>query len=265
MSIKINNLSVFTTGEKKNIPFVLVHGFPFDHSMWDEQVKELSKQYYCVTYDIRGMGESSAGDGQFTMESLVDDLEIIVDELELEKPVLCGLSMGGYISLRAVERMEAKFSTLILCDTKSDSDNSEGKLKRAAGIKMINEKGVEKFVRQFVPNCFSENFMATHKEEYNNVINRSQRNSPTGVKGCLLAMAGRTDTTPFLQKISIPTLIICGEKDKLTPPAVMKLMADDIINSEFIIVSGAGHMIPIESPYIFNQTIKDFLMRKKGK
>ncbi len=261
MSIKINNLSVFTEGEKKNTPFVLVHGFPFDHRMWDAQVKELSKQYYCVTYDIRGMGESLAGDGQFTMESFVDDLEIIVDELKLKKPVLCGLSMGGYIALRAVERMEAKFSTLILCDTKSDPDDSEGKLKRAAGIKMINEKGVETFVRQFVPNCFSENFMDAYKEEYKNVINRSQHNSPTGVKGCLLAMAGRTDTTPFLQNISIPTLVICGEKDKLTPPVVMKAMADKIDNSEFIIISDAGHMSPVESANIVNQKIKDFLMR----
>ena len=261
MSININDLSVFTVGEKKNTPFVLVHGFPFNHSMWDEQIKELSKQYYCVTYDIRGLGESSAGDGQFTMESFVDDLEIIVNELELKKSILCGLSMGGYISLRAVERMEVKFSTLILCDTKSDPDNSEGKLKRAAGIKMINEEGVEKFVRQFVPNCFSENFMSAHKEEYKNVINRSQHNSPKGVKGCLLAMAGRTDTTPFLQKISIPTLVICGEKDKLTPPAVMKSMANNINNSEFIIVRGAGHMAPFESAKIVNQKIKEFLMR----
>ncbi|MCZ6703619.1 MAG: alpha/beta hydrolase [Ignavibacteria bacterium] len=261
MSININDLSVFTVGEKKNTPFVLVHGFPFNHSMWDEQIKELSKQYYCVTYDIRGLGESSAGDGQFTMESFVDDLEIIVNELELKKSILCGLSMGGYISLRAVERMEVKFSTLILCDTKSDPDNSEGKLKRAIGIKMINEEGVEKFVRQFVPNCFSENFMATHKEEYKSVINKSQLNSSTGVKGCLLAMAGRTDTTPFLQKISIPTLVICGEKDKLTPPAVMKSMANNINNSEFIIVRGAGHMAPFESAKIVNQKIKEFLMR----
>jgi len=261
MRIEINNLSVFTAGEKKNTPFVLIHGFPFDHSMWDEQLKEFSKQFYCVTYDMRGMGESSAGDGQFTMESFVDDLEIIVDKLELEKPVLCGLSMGGYISLRAVERMETKFSTLILCNTKSESDNSEGKLKRAAGIKMINENGVEKFVRQFVPNCFSENFKMTHKEEYKNIINRSQHYSPSGVKGCLLAMAGRTDTTPFLQNISIPTLVICGEKDKLTPPAVMKPMADKIINSEFIIISGAGHITPVESAKTFNQKIKDFLFK----
>lgn len=260
MSIKINDLSVFTAGEKKNTPFVLVHGFPFDHSMWDEQVKELSKQYYCVTYDIRGLGESSAGDGQFTMESFVDDLEIIVDELELKKPVLCGLSMGGYISLRAVERMEAKFSTLILCDTKSDPDNSEGKLKRATGIKLINEKGVEKFVLQFVPNCFSENFMATHKEEYKNVINKSQHNSPTGIKGCLLAMAGRTDTTPFLQKISIPTLVICGEKDKLTPPDVMRSMSDKIKDSKFVTIEGAGHISPVEAATKVNKEIENFLI-----
>lgn len=105
MKTTINNLSVFTSGNTNNKSIIFVHGFPFDHRMWDEQIEEQSKDYYCITYDIRGLGESHAGDGQFTMESFVDDLETILNELKLKLPVLCGLSMGGYISLRAIERM----------------------------------------------------------------------------------------------------------------------------------------------------------------
>ena len=260
METKIKNLSVFINGNNKEKPILFVHGYPYDHTMWDYQVNELSKEYYCVTYDIRGLGESPESDGQYTLESFIDDLESLIDELHLEHPVLCGLSMGGYISLRAVERMENKFGAVILCDTKSMADDDQGKLKRAAGIKTINENGKEKFVEPFVKNCFAEKFIKENEQKYLEVLNRSKQNSAVGLKGCLLAMAARTDTTSYLPKILIPTLLICGEEDKLTPPDIMKQMADQIKNSKFVVIEEAGHMTPIEKPEMVTDQIKRFLM-----
>ena len=135
------DIQIFTTGSSERKSIIFIHGFPFDHYMWDEQVNELKSLYYCVNYDIRGLGISPAGDGQFTLESFVDDLESIIDEFKLDKPILCGLSMGGYIALRSAERMENKIGGLILCDTKSEADTDEGKLNRAGGIKKINKEG----------------------------------------------------------------------------------------------------------------------------
>ena len=105
MKTTINNLSVIKSVNTNYKSIIFVHGFPFDHRMWDAQIEALSKDYYCISYDIRGLGESPAGEGQFTMESFVDDLETIIDELKLNLPVLCGLSMGGYIALRAMDFM----------------------------------------------------------------------------------------------------------------------------------------------------------------
>jgi 3-oxoadipate enol-lactonase len=261
MKITINDISVFTSGNTNNKSIIFVHGFPFDHRMWDKQIEELSEDYFCITYDIRGLGESPASDGQFTMELFVDDLETIIDTLKLHLPVLCGLSMGGYISLRAIERMENRFSALILCDTKALAEDNAGKIKRAEGIKSINESGVEHFVGQFVPNCFSENFMIKNNTGYEEVFFRSKSNSPIGVKGCLLAMASRTDTTAYLPNISIPTLVICGEEDKLTPPDIMKSMADQFNNSEFHVIDRAGHMAPLEAADIVNEKMKSFLVK----
>jgi pimeloyl-ACP methyl ester carboxylesterase len=195
------------------------------------------------------------------MESFVDDLENVFDNLNLNKPTLCGLSMGGYISLRAIERMEEKLGALILCDTKSLADTNEGKVNRAKGIKQINDEGVEKFVEQFISNCFADIFRQTSKPEYKTIVDRSKKFDAVGVKGCLLAMAGRTDTTPYLQNISIPTLVICGEKDKLTPPDVMKSMSDKIRNSKFVTVEGAGHLSPVEAPTIVNAEIEKFIYK----
>jgi pimeloyl-ACP methyl ester carboxylesterase len=259
MKKTINDLSVYLDGDQNSKSIIFVHGFPFDHYMWDNQIRDFRDNHYCITYDIRGLGSSPADNGQFTLEMFVDDLEEIINQLKLVKPVLCGLSMGGYISLRAVERMQEKFSAIILCDTKSGSDNDEAKLKRAAGIKQINSGSFDSFIDTFVRNCFGDTFVKERKNVYDEVVKKSKNNNPVGVKGCLLAMAGRTDTTRFLNKITLPTLIISGAEDKLTPPEVMKQMADQIRNSKFVLVEEAGHMTPIENPQAVSEAIKNFL------
>lgn len=255
----INGLSVFFEGNSSHNPIIFIHGFPYDHTMWKAQVELLKEKYFCVSYDIRGLGESPAGDGQFTMESFVDDLESIINQLKLNKPVICGLSMGGYISLRALERMRDKFSGAILCDTRSEADNNEGKLKRAAGIKRINTEGLAPFVKDFITNCFGDYFKQHKSGELNRIIEKSSAFNPVGVKGCLLAMLSRTDTTQSLSKINIPTLLICGEQDSLTPPTVMKEMFHKIPNAEFVEIKNAGHMTPIENPDEVNKAILNFL------
>ncbi|MDP2366508.1 MAG: alpha/beta fold hydrolase, partial [Ignavibacteria bacterium] len=232
----INGLFIFLEGNSKNKSIIFVHGFPYDHTMWKAQIDKFSEKYFCVTYDIRGLGESPVGDGQFTMESFVDDLETIMIELKLDKPILCGLSMGGYIGLRALERMEDKFSAVILCDTRADADGNEGKLKRAAAIKRINTEGLAPFAKDFITNCYGDHYKQNNKDEFEKRIAKSSAFDPAGVKGSLLAMMGRNDTTEYLYKIKIPTLVICGELDALTPPAVMKAMADKINGSQFVVI-----------------------------
>jgi 3-oxoadipate enol-lactonase len=259
----INELFVYISGNEKHKPIIFVHGFPYDYTMWENQIAEFSKNYYCVAYDIRGLGQSPAGNGQFTMESFVDDLEMIIDEMKLEKPILCGLSMGGYISLRALERMQEKFSAAILCDTRSEADNDEGKLKRAAGIKRINNEGLAPFAKDFITNCFGDHFKKNKKTELDKIIDNSSKFDPAGVKGCLLAMLGRTDTTESLEKIKIRTLLICGEQDALTPPVVMKEMLKKINNAEYVEIKKAGHMTPIENPEEVNSALRKFLTELK--
>ena len=255
----INGISVFIKGSSKNKAIIFLHGFPYDHTMWQEQTERFSEKYFCITYDIRGLGESPAGDGQFTMESFIDDLEAVIDELKLEKPVLCGLSMGGYIALRAIEKMENKFSALILCDTRSEADNNEGKLKRAAAVKRINTEGLAPFAGDFITNCFGDSFKQDNKEILEKIIARSSMFDPAGVKGCLLAMLGRNDTTDYLGKIKIPALVLCGENDSLTPPLIMKSMAEKIKNADFVIIKNSGHMSPIENPEQVNEAMEKFI------
>ena len=263
MKINKNGISIFIEGDEGKHPIIFIHGFPFDHHMWNNQIHKFSSNYFTITYDIRGLGESDPFDGQFTIEQFVDDLRMVMNEFELEKPVLCGFSMGGYISLRAVQKMEDKFSGLILCDTKAASDNNEAKINRALGIKKINSEGLKKYVEEFIPNCFCE-YSLEHKQPLiTEMISRSEYFSPAGVKGCLLAMAGRTDTTEYLSKLNIPALVLCGDEDTLTSPDVMMGMADKMHNSEFYIISKAGHISPVENPEAVNKLIEQFLKKIK--
>jgi pimeloyl-ACP methyl ester carboxylesterase len=259
MKETINGLSVFLVGDNTNKSIIFIHGFPYDHTMWKAQIDEFSEKYFCVAYDIRGLGDSPVGDGQFTMESFVDDLETIIDQLKLDKPILCGLSMGGYIGLRALEKFENKFSAVVLCDTRADADGNEGKLKRAGAIKRINTEGLEPFTKDFITNCFGDNYKQNHKDEFEKRIAKSSSFNPIGVKGSSLSMLGRNDTTEYLSKIKIPALVICGEHDALTPPAVMKPLAEKISGAEFIVIKNSGHMSPIENPEEVNKAIKKFL------
>lgn len=257
MNDTINGLKVFTKGDMSNTAIIFLHGFPYDHFMWDEQVNLLSGKYLCITYDIRGLGQSPAGGGQYTIESMADDLFSVADHFGLGKFILCGLSMGGYISLRALEREPERFKAAILLDTKSGADNNEAKIKRAMGVKSINSESVQKFVNAFVPNCFAEE--SKQLPVYTETLTRALKSDAVGVKGCLIAMAARTDTTESLTKLEIPVLILCGEKDTLTPPAVMKEMDEKIKRSEYFIVPGSGHMSPIENPEFVNEKTKSFL------
>lgn len=250
--------AVFYSGNINNPSVIFVHGFPYDHNMWNAQVEDLKNDFYCVTYDIRGLGEAPAGNGQYTLEDLSDDLITLAASLKI-KPVVCGLSMGGYITLRALEKNEDTFKAAILCDTKSEADNDENKIRRAGAIKKINTEGAPGYVESFIPTCFSERYIKESSKKYKEVVEHSKTFDPIGIKACLLAMAARTDTTNNLSNLELPVLVLCGELDKLSPPESMKKLADTIMHSEYSEIKGAGHMTPIESPERVTYLIKAFL------
>ncbi|MDD3343020.1 MAG: alpha/beta fold hydrolase [Sulfurospirillaceae bacterium] len=261
MKKTIGGLSVLLEGNNKHKAIIFIHGFPYDHSMWQAQIDAFSEAYYCIAYDVRGLGNSSVGDGQFTMESFVDDLERIIDELQLETPIICGFSMGGYITLRALERMEAKFSAVILCDTASHADNNEGKINRSEIIQRINARGFPSFAKNFIARCYGDVYKKAHKEEVAKRIAKSIKYNSIGVKGCILAMISRNDTTAYLSSINIPTLVLCGENDTITPPDTMRAMAEKIKGATFVLLKDSAHMSVVENSTDANEAIKAFLAK----
>jgi pimeloyl-ACP methyl ester carboxylesterase len=245
-------------GQPTGSPIVLIHGFPLSHEMWADQIEALKNVYRVVAWDLRGQGRSEVGDGQFTLEFLVDDLIALLDHLKIKQAVLCGLSMGGYVSLRAVERNTQRVSGLVLCDTRSEADLNETKLARGVSIRAIKRNGVEAYSETFLKGALSPTSL---KEQHlvETAAKIIRQNQALGLCGTLLALAGRTDTTSFLPKIEVPTLILVGEQDTITPPQHSRRMQSLIQNSELHIIPQAGHMTNMENPTVFNTHLLNFL------
>ncbi|HUI31458.1 MAG TPA: alpha/beta fold hydrolase [Candidatus Acidoferrales bacterium] len=248
-----------TYGENKNRGIVFIHGFPFDKSMWHEQGRLISNDHFGVAFDLRGHGESDVGSGQYLVEFIVDDLFEVMDHVGLKKAVVCGLSIGGYAAMRATDRDPTRISGLILCNTKSSADTNASKLNRANQIRMILARRKSQFADDmaqalFAPESFRKNKTAVHK-----IVSIMRSTDETALIGTQIALAARMDMTESLEKISVPTLIITGEKDKVAPQADAELMRSKIKNSKFVLVRGAGHLSNLENASEFNSALVGFL------
>ena len=259
--INSNPIYYIDEGKPDAMPVIFLHGFPFNHEMWKAQVELVSKEHRAIAYDIRGHGKSYIGEAQFTIEHHVDDLIALLDHLKIEKTVIVGLSMGGYIVLRALERNPERFRAAVLCDTKSEPDADAGKLKRFEGMKGVREHGSEVFGEAFAKNVFAPESFTTKPEAVAFIKNIIKATPSLSIAGTLLALAARTDTTPSLSNIKIPTLILVGEKDVTTPPANSQSMHEKIAGSELHIIPNAAHMSNLENPEAFNRHLLSFLKR----
>lgn len=248
-------------GPRTGLPVVLIHGFPFSKEMWKEQVELLKKECYVVTYDIRGHGASEVGDGQYAVEYFVDDLIALLDYLKLGSVVAVGLSMGGYIALRAIERNPERFRGLVLCDTRSDADGNEGKVKRAVQAKTVKVHGMKKFADLFLKGVFFEQTFESNPEGVTLIRNIIEQTSPLSVAGTLIALAARTDSTPSLYNIKVPTLILVGQHDTITPPSASHSMKERIPRAEMQILPRAAHLSNLENAADFNEALIRFLRK----
>jgi len=250
-------------GPATGIPVLFIHGFPFSKEMWKFQVEALKKDYRVITYDVRGHGGSETGDGQFSVELFVDDLVALLDHLKLRSVVAVGLSMGGYIVLRAIERHPERFRAIVLCDTRSEADGNEGKVKRARQAIDLGKTGLPAFADNFVRAVFAEKTLSDNPAAVEGIRKTIAGTSPASVRGTLLALAGRTDTSASLFQIAVPALIMVGRHDAITPPSASNAMKEKIPGAELHVIPDAGHLSNLENPEEFTQHLFNFLHRIK--
>ncbi|HEV8270324.1 MAG TPA: alpha/beta fold hydrolase [Chitinophagaceae bacterium] len=261
IGITINNLMVsYSDHGPDDAPVIIfIHGFPLNRSMWDMQAEALKENYRVVAYDLRGHGNSDPGIDDFFIELFVNDLLRFTEKLGIEKSILCGLSLGGYIALNAILKYPERFDGLILNDTQCIADTPEIKENRCTAIIRIKEKGVEQYADEIIKNLFApeslikkENVIAEVKEMIINTPKQTLCNT-------LHALAERKETCSRLQEINIPVLIMVGKEDKITPIAAAQQMHEKILNSKLEIIQHAGHLSNLENPAAFNTHLVKFL------
>jgi 3-oxoadipate enol-lactonase len=265
ITVKNHTVSYNDEGPNGAPVIILIHGFPFNKSMWNEQMEMLTDNYRVIAYDIRGFGNSETGTDDFTIELFVSDLLGLMDVLKIEKTMLCGLSMGGYIALNAIENYPKRFSALILCDTNCVADTPEAVEKRMVTIEKIDKYGVEPYTNESIKNLFAPISFITNQEKIAVVKEMIMKASVQSLSSTLLALTKRKETCNNLPKIKVPVLILVGEDDKITPPVVSRQMHKNIKGSILKVIENAGHLSNIENSYEFNIHLEKFISTVKSR
>jgi 3-oxoadipate enol-lactonase len=251
------NLAVEARGEGPAILFV--HGYPLDRSIWREQIDAL-EGYRRIAPDLRGMGQSDAPDLGYSMALYAADLAALLDALGVEQVVLCGLSMGGYVAFEFVRQWRSRVRGLVLIDTRAEADAPEVRRARDAAAATARERGTAAVSDAMLPKMLAPSTMTGRPEVAERVRALMAATPVAGLVGALGAMRDRAGSESLLPTLAgIPTLVMVGAADILTPPEQARAMAEAIPGAQLVIVPGAGHLPPVEQPAATTENLREFL------
>jgi 3-oxoadipate enol-lactonase len=240
---------------------VLLHGFPLDRTMWASQLSAVGSTYRVIAPDLRGHGQTAAPGGIYTMDEMADDVIELLDALQLREPVvLGGLSMGGYVAFSAILRYPERFRALILIDTRATADKPEAaKARQELAKRVETSQSVAPVVEGMLPKLFSPLTKTHRPDRIGQIMEVMERTPPRAVAGALWGMADRPDRTASLAQITVPSLVLVGADDILTPPDESRAIAAGLPNATFKLIPDAGHLAPLENPEACNLAILEFL------
>ncbi len=248
-------------GNSQSPTVVFIHGFPFNKNMWISQLRALPRHVTGIAIDVRGHGNSTMGHGFFSIDVFARDLIVFLKKLQIEKSVLCGVSMGGYIALRAHQIEPEAFAGMILCDTHAQSDSDGQKVQRFDTIQSVLTHGTRAFSINFTEKVFSGHSLQHNENAVELIKSSIRRNNIRSICASLLAMAARTDTRAYLPHIRIPVLLVRGEEDQITPRHLMEEMNKMLPQSDYIELRRCGHLPNLEDPETFNRHLNEWFLR----
>jgi pimeloyl-ACP methyl ester carboxylesterase len=246
-------------GDKHKPPVIFLHAFPYHSAMWAPQRRALRDHARFIAFDARGLGTRSAQSTAYMLENTVDDLLALLDQLAIERCVLCGLSMGGYAALRAVARAPGRVRGLLLADTQAPADSDAAKLTRAAGLHALLRDGSASFAQQQIQRQLSPYTLAHKPALVAELQAMAVSSSVAGIAASLVAIATRTDQGPSLPEIRVPTCVIVGADDLVTPPSAAQSLAERIPGAKLHVLKKAGHLSNLEAEDEFNRVLLEYL------
>ncbi len=242
------------------IPIVLLHAFPLHRRMWDSQVAAWRSRYRFITPDFRGFGQSPTTQEEARMESFADDILLLLESLFLSSQVvLLGLSMGGYVAFEFARKYPQRLRGLILVATQPINDSEQARQTRFETADLVRRHGTGILVERMLPRLLGQTTQEARPTVVETVRQLILANPAMGVAKACYALASRRDSTPVLEGIQVPTLIVGGEEDKIIPESQLQIMQKLIPHSQLAVVKGSGHLINLEQPEEFNRIILQFL------
>lgn len=236
---------------------LFLHGFPFDRTLWAPQLAALPAGWRGVAPDLRGFGGSDRpAERAYPMEQHAADMVALLDALGVERAVVCGLSMGGYIALALQRAAPARVRALVLADTRAEPDTAEARAQRAEQAAAIERDGAGAFLEGMLPKLLADGAPA----EVRTAVQRMMHGTaPETLVRALHGLAERPDARPALPAIAVPTLVIGGSEDRITPPDVLRALADAIPGARLELIDGVGHVANLEAERAFNDALHAFL------
>jgi 3-oxoadipate enol-lactonase len=250
---------LYFADEGRGDPIVLLHAFPLDGAMWDAERAELSQSRRVIVPDLRGFGRSGHLTLASSLDDHADDVAHLLDDLGIERATVAGLSMGGYVSFALARRHPQRLARLILADTRAAPDSDEGRRARDEHISLVARDGVPTLVERLLPKLLSPN---ASPEVVARVRALGGRQTKEGIMSALGAMRDRPDSTPLLAGIAVPSLVIVGEADSISPPSEARSIATALGRGELAVLPGAGHLANFEAPAAFMAAMRNWMDRK---
>ena len=246
---------------------VMLHAFPLMHEMWRGQIAELAPDYQIIAPDARGFGETSAfavpgADAAVepSLQIVAQDVNALLDKLGVaDQIILCGLSLGGYVALEFARQFPDRLAGLVLCDTRADADDDQAKQSRDEMIQFAASHDGEAIAERMMPKLLGQT-----TREHNLAVAARVRELATTLTGgdaadMMRAMKNRRDSTDLLGQIRVPTLVVGGEEDAISPPEYLAQMASQISSARHETIRGAGHLSNLEAPESFNAVLREWL------
>ena len=241
-------------------PLVLLHAFPLDGRMWAPQVEALAGSYQVIVPDLRGFGAArDQAVEEAGMDLLADDVARLLDDRGLDRVVLGGLSLGGYVALAFMRRHAGRVSGLVLLDTPATSDGDQAREDRLKMADRVLAEGNGFVAGAMLPRLLGQTSLEHRPELVERVAAIIREQAPEAIAGVQRGMAARSDTTDVLGSITVPTLVVTGAEDAVAGPEVGRDLAAAIPGARFLLVEEAGHLSNLEQPEIVNEALLDFL------
>jgi pimeloyl-ACP methyl ester carboxylesterase len=240
-------------------PVVLLHPFPVNHEFWLPVANTLATRYRLILPDLRGHGDSGAGEGPATMQKHAADIARVMDDADVGRAPLIGVSIGGYALFEFWRKYRGRVAALGLCNTKAPADNAEARAGRLQAADDVLECGTEPFFESMLTRVLAKTTRETRPDLVDGALRMMRKMSPEDVAQVQRGMAERPDSVDILKTINVPTLLVTGDEDILTGVNEAELMRGHVAGSELRVIPKAGHYAPWEQPEEAGRVLRQFL------